>query len=199
MYVIGLTGGVGSGKTVVAHRLAEIANAGLLIADELGHLVMEKGTKGYQRIVDTFGESILDRQGEIDRRSLSEIVFEKAEFLEKLNQIIHPAVTEYLRTYIAERKGQEGYLILETAIMFETGCDELCDEVWYVYVPPEIRLERLAMNRGYSEEKSLAIMKKQLQEEEFRRRCKHEVRNDGSIQELEERLQNLCREAGILL
>ena len=123
MYVIGLTGGVGSGKTVAAGRLADIADAELLIADDLGHLVMEKGKRGYQEIVGTFGSNILDGQGEIDRRKLSELVFGDSEQLEKLNRIIHPAVKSYLKDYIDKRRAQEGILVLETAIMFETGCD----------------------------------------------------------------------------
>lgn len=193
MYVIGLTGGVGSGKTVAAGRLADIADAELLIADDLGHLVMEKGKRGYQEIVGTFGSNILDGQGEIDRRKLSELVFGDSEQLEKLNRIIHPAVKSYLKDYIDKRRAQEGILVLETAIMFETGCDELCDEVWYVYVPPEIRIERLAAGRGYPEEKSQAIMERQLEEDEFRKRCRHELWNGGSLEELEEGIKKLLK------
>lgn len=193
MYVIGLTGGVGSGKTVAAGRLADIADAELLIADDLGHLVMEKGKRGYQEIVGTFGSNILDGQGEIDRRKLSELVFGDSEQLEKLNRIIHPAVKSYLKDYIDKRRAQEGILVLETAIMFETGCDELCDEVWYVYVPPEIRIERLAAGRGYPEEKSQAIMERQLAEDEFRKRCMHELWNGGSMKELEEGIKKLLK------
>ncbi len=193
MYVIGLTGGVGSGKTVAAGRLADIADAELLIADDLGHLVMEKGKRGYQEIVGTFGSNILDGQGEIDRRKLSELVFGDSEQLEKLNRIIHPAVKSYLKDYIDKRRAQEGILVLETAIMFETGCDELCDEVWYVYVSPEIRIERLAAGRGYPEEKSQAIMERQLEEDEFRKRCRHELWNGGSMQELEEGIKKLLK------
>lgn len=194
MYVIGLTGGVGSGKTVAAHKLAQIAEAEVLIADELGHLVMKKGEKGYERIVQTFGAEILDETGEIARDRLSGIVFSDEEALKKLNQIIHPAVKEYLEEYIAQRKAQKGYLILETAIMFETGCDLLCDEIWYIFVPTELRKERLEQNRGYTEQKSEAIMQKQLSEEEFLHRCRHVIKNDGSVGELTERLKELFEE-----
>lgn len=191
MYVIGLTGGVGSGKTVVAHGLAEITGAQVLLADELGHLIMEKGEKGYQEIVQAFGEEILDEQGKISREALAGIVFAEEEKLQKLNQIIHPAVKAYIRDYIEERREEEGFLVLETAIMFETGCDMLCDEVWYVYVPEEIRMARLAKNRGYSREKSQSIMKQQLLEREFRRRCKRTVCNDGNLEMLGQNLRRL--------
>lgn len=188
MYVIGLTGGVGSGKTAAAHKLAELLQAETLIADELGHLVMEKGTKGYDRIVEAFGTKILDEQGAIKRESLSAIVFADSDALKQLNGIVHPAVREYMQEYIAKRREEKGYIILETAIMFESACDSLCDEVWYVYVPVETRMERLAKKRGYTEEKSRSIMKKQLLEEEYRRRCSQEIRNDGTLLELERRL-----------
>ncbi len=188
MYVIGLTGGVGSGKTVAAHQLAKITKAELLIADELGHLVMQKGKKGYRQIIDVFGEKVLDKQGEIDRNQLSSIVFSNAEALRQLNGIIHPAVKEYITEYIAARKGQKGLLILETALMFETGCDTLCDEIWYIHVPPEIRKERLKKHRGYSSEKSESIMKRQLQEEAFLNRCPKVIENDKSIEELVNKL-----------
>lgn len=196
MYVIGLTGGVGSGKTEAAHRLAELAGAEMLIADELGHLVMEKGTAGYHRIVEEFGTGILDETGAVSRERLAEVVFSDEKELQRLNRIIHPAVKEYLAAYIAERREQTGYLVLETALMFETGCDALCDEVWYVYVPAGIRAARLAENRGYTEEKSLAIMEKQLKEEEFRRRCRREVCNSGSLAELEAKLRELFQAIG---
>lgn len=191
MYVIGLTGGVGSGKTVVAHTLAEITGARVLLADELGHLVMEKGEKGYQEIVRTFGEEILDEQGKVNRETLAGIVFADEGKLGKLNQIVHPAVREYLRNDIEKRRAEEGFLVLETAIMFETGCDTLCDEVWYVHVPEEIRMERLAKNRGYSGEKSRSIMKQQLSEREFRRRCKRVICNGGNLEALERNIRQL--------
>lgn len=194
MYVIGLTGGVGSGKTVVAHKLAEITGAQILLADELGHLVMRKGEKGYQEIVRVFGKEILDEQGNICREALAEVVFAEEEKLQELNQIIHPAVKEYIRSYIEERRREDSFLVLETAIMFETGCDVLCDEVWYVYVPEEIRMERLAKNRGYSDEKSQSIMNQQLSGEEFRRRCSRTICNEGDMELLEQRLRQLAQD-----
>ena len=189
MYVIGLTGGVGSGKTVAANILAEIAGAEVLIADELGHQVMKKGESGYQKIVECFGNGILDEQGEIIRNKLSSVVFSEAAALAKLNGIIHPAVKSYLEEYIGEHRKETGYLVLETALMFETGCDLLCDEVWYIYVPSPLRKERLASGRGYSEQKSNGIMRKQFSEEEFFKKCHCVIKNDGSFLELEHQLK----------
>lgn len=190
MYVIGLTGGVGSGKTVAANILAEIAGAEVLIADELGHRVMKKGEAGYQKIVECFGMAdILDEQGEIARDRLSALVYSNEAALAKLNGIIHPAVKSYLEEYIGEHRKETGYLVLETALMFETGCDLLCDEVWYIYVPSPLRKERLASGRGYSEQKSNGIMRKQFSEEEFFNKCHCVIKNDGSLLELEQQLR----------
>lgn len=193
MYVIGLTGGVGSGKTVAADILAGIADAEVLIADELGHRVMKKGEPGYQKIAACFGSGILDENGEISRNKLSSLVFSEETALTKLNGIIHPAVKAYLEEYIGERREKAGYLVLETALMFETGCDLLCDEVWYIYVPSAIRRERLASGRGYSEQKSNGIMRKQFSEEEFFRRSDCAIPNDGSLSDLERRLREQLR------
>lgn len=189
MYVIGLTGGVGSGKTEAAHMLAQIAEADILLADELGHLAMEKDTKGYYQIIQCFGTSILDEQGNICRNKLANIVFDREEELEKLNGIVHPIVKDYLETYISDRKNRKGYIVLESAIMFETGCDALCNEIWYVYVPVNVRKERLKQSRGYSNEKSESIMKQQLQDDEFIKRCQRTIKNDCGLEELRKKLE----------
>lgn len=188
MYVIGLTGGVGSGKSLAAQLLAEKRNAELLITDELGHRVMEKGQSCYEEILDHFGKEILDPRGEIDRAKLAQKVFGDEEERNWLNQRIHPAVIDYVGKYIAERKQQEGVIVLESALLFESGCDRLCDEVWYIFVSEEIRRKRLAESRGYSQEKITAILKRQLSEEEFQKRSDIVIRNDGTPEELERRI-----------
>ena len=189
MRVIGLTGGVGSGKSLAAEILRRITGGELLIADNLGHLTMRKDTEGYGRIVDAFGECILSDDGEIDRRKLGEQVFGREDLLEKLNGIVHPQVVSYIEKFIVERKALGGTIILESAILFETGCEKFCDEVWYVWVPEQVRIRRLQESRGYSREKCEAIMAQQMPEEEYRDRCSHMIRNDGSVEELEEALR----------
>ena len=165
MRVIGLTGGVGSGKSFAAQLLNKICQGELLITDELGHKVMEKHTTAYQQIVETFGTTILDEKENIIRDRLSKLVFASQEKLDALNSIIHPAVKAYLRDYIDKRRKKEGIIILESAILYETDCDKFCDEVWFVCVSEEIRIERLMTGRGYTREKCLAIMQKQQTEQ----------------------------------
>lgn len=197
MYIIGLTGGVGSGKTEAAKLLREIAKAELILADELGHTLMEKGSTGYQKVVDTFGKEILREDASIDRKKLAAVVFQEEEKLKELNQIIHPLVLGAINEYCQQKRRQKGILILESAIMFESGCDKLCDEVWYVFVPEEVRMKRLAASRGYSEEKSKSVIQKQMSEEEYRNRCQFEIVNDGSFAMLRRRLQDALQERKI--
>lgn len=192
MRVIGITGGVGSGKSYVAHRLQELSGAKLLIADELGHVVMEQGKPAYDRIVEHFGDGILADGGEIDRAALAETVFQSDTAREALNQIIHPAVLRYIERFITERKEMDGLILLETALLYESGCERFCDEVWFVSVPQEERIRRLQRDRGYSASKAQAIMASQLSEEEFRERADRVIDNAGDKDMLEGILQNMA-------
>ncbi len=191
MHVIGITGGVGSGKSFVANRIKELYNAKLLIADELGHIVTMPGDLGYQKIKERFGEDIIDKEGFIDRKKLADIIFNDDNARKDINDIVHPEVMSYIEKYISERKDKKGYIILETAIMYETGCDRFCDEVWYVYVPADIRIARLKESRGYSYDKSCAIIKKQKSDNYFIERADFVIENSGSIEELEQKLRML--------
>ncbi len=188
MYVTGLTGGVGSGKSLAAQMLAEKRNAELLITDELGHIVMEKGGRCYDEILEHFGTELVDTQGEIDRAKLAQKVFADEEERSWLNRLIHPAVIDYVEKYIAGRRKQEGVIVLESALLFESGCDRLCDEIWYIFVSEEIRRKRLADSRGYSQEKITAILKRQMTETEFQKRSDVVIRNDGTPEELEQQI-----------
>lgn len=189
MKVIGLTGGVGSGKSLAARILKEECRAELLITDSLGHLAMEPGTDGYRQIVERFGSRILNQDGMVDREALSAVVFQDEQARTDLNGIVHPVVLEYMKEYIQERKSRDGIIILESAILFETGCDRFCDQIWYVHVSDEIRRERLAANRGYTAEKTESIMLKQLSVQEFYSRCDVVVENDGTKEELAEQIR----------
>lgn len=191
MFVIGITGGVGSGKSLVAKLASKKYNAWLLIADELGHIVMEAGNPGYNKIVEKFGSGILGEEGNIDRKKLADIIFNNDKARLELNSIIHPEVIKYIEKYINDRKGQDGYIILETAIMYETGCDKLCDETWYIHVPADIRIKRLSAGRGYTEEKSRAIIAKQKPDSFFIERAVRVIENSGSIKDLENELAML--------
>lgn len=180
MFVLGITGGVGSGKSLVAKRISKKYNANLLIADKLGHVVMKPESLGFKKIICRFGENIVGSDGTIDRKKLADIIFNDDSAREELNSIIHPEVMSYIRQYIDDRKDMNGIIIVETAIMYETECDKLCDEIWYVYVPADIRIKRLSASRGYSEEKSRAIIESQKPDKFFIDRADKIIDNAGS-------------------
>lgn len=191
MRVIGLTGGVGSGKSYVAHRLQELYGMELLIADELGHVAMEPGTDSFDRIVARFGADLVMEDGRLDRKGLADIIFHDPQALTDMNGIVHPAVKEYLADFISKRQELSGTILLENAILYETGCDAFCDEVWYVSAPEEIRIRRLMADRGYTEDKSRAIIVSQQPESFFRERADRIIDNAGSRQELKKQLETM--------
>ncbi len=191
MRVIGLTGGVGSGKSYVAHYLQERYQMELLIADDLGHMAMEPGTESFDQIVSRFGKDVIGADGTLDRGRIAERIFRDPRAMADMNAIIHPVVKSYIADYIQKRKKEKGTILLETAILYETGCNEFCDEVWYVYVPEEVRIRRLMRERGYTEEKSRAIMAKQQPDAFFLDRADCVIDNTGDRQALEKLLETM--------
>lgn len=191
--IIGLTGGIGSGKSTVARIMKDKYNSYLIIADDLGHVCMKQGQDCYSRIVEYFGTEILDRNGDIDRDKLSRIVFKDEQALTALNSIIHPCVQALVMEEInrVRREGSCSRIIVESAILIEAGYESVCDEVWYVYAPEAVRRERLRAGRGYTEDKTDRIMRQQLSDGEFRRKCTKVINNSGNTENIMEELEVL--------
>ena len=187
--VIGITGGVGSGKSTALMLLKEKYDAYICMADELGHRAMDQGTGAYIQIVKQFGPDILACNGEINRNALADIVYHDEGRLHCLNRIIHPYVKRGIRIRMEGCTAR--LFVLETAILFETGCDRLCDEVWGVIAGDEIRIARLMESRGYSREKAESIMRQQMGSGELAERCDVVLVNDGDRQELLDQLENV--------
>lgn len=179
--VVGITGGVGCGKSTVMSIMKEKYNFILLEADKIGHMLMEPGQNVYKEIVKEFGKGILDVNSCIDRKKLGEIVFSNEEKLEVLNNIVHPGVREYIETRINDSKSKENFLI-ESAILIEVGYKDICDEIWYVYANDRVRRDRLKKSRGYTDEKIDAIINNQSCDEEFRENADRIIYNDKNIE-----------------
>ncbi len=193
MKVIGLTGGVGCGKSTVAKVIEEHFNAVVLIADDIGFDLMKPEQACYKDIVASFGEEVVLEDGTLDRRGLAAIVFSDEEKLARLNGIIHPRVREYIDAEIeklAESKKVK-YLFVESAIILECGYDNMCDEFWYVSAPLEERKCRLKASRGYSDEKIESIMSNQKDEMQFRNQCDVVIENDGDLEKIFSQLKIL--------
>lgn len=188
--VLGITGGVGCGKSTLMNLLKDQYQAKILVADELGHQALEPGTPVYDRVRKTFGLDLVLPDGRIDRSLLADRIYADEEKREKLNGIIHPYVRDRIRQSLENWRG-EPLVCLETALLFETGCDRFCDAVWCVLTDRELRIQRLMHSRGYTREKAEAIMKAQLSDEEWKKRSDACIVNDGDLHQLEERLQEL--------
>ncbi len=191
--VIGITGGVGCGKSTVLHILKQNFHCYTIEADKVGHLVMQKGTTAYQQIVSTFGNEILDTDLEIDRKRLAGIVFQDREKLKKLNQIVHPAVKNYIKNEIEQviHLKSHAIIILEAALLIEENYPEFCDEVWYIYTDEQERIRRLKESRGYTEEKIRKIMENQLGEEEFLKNCDKKIDNSHDFETTYQQIKKL--------
>ena len=194
MKIIGITGGVGSGKSEVLAYLREHYGGCVIEADRVGHLLIQKGGRCYRQVVELFGTEILDPAGEPDRKKMGALVFRDPALRERLNQIVHPAVRLEILEQI-ERAGRRGerFVFLEAALLIEEKYDEICDELWYVYAEEGVRRERLKKSRQYSDEKIRAMMASQLPEAEFRRHCCFVLDNSGSFPETSRQLEQRMR------
>ncbi len=195
MKVIGLTGGIGSGKSLVAKILKEKYGAYILYTDHIAKQQMEPGGASYNEVVEYFGKDILAEDGAIDRGKLSAVIFEDREKRLKINEITHPKVLDAVKTEINDvrEQGNAPYLVVETALMLEAGYDYICDEVWYVYTPEEERRQRLKKERNYTDEKIDAIFANQSKDEAFRARFTKVVENTGDISTLEKQVDLLLQ------
>ena len=208
MRFIGITGGVGAGKSAILSYLAEKPKTKVMLADEIAHELMEPGTDCYKKIVETFAgedifvdsapktfagegevtDAVCAEQGEIPpfhRGKLAQVIFSDDQKREQMNAIVHPAVKDYVQKVYEEeaKEGQLDLLVLEAALLIEEKYDEICDELWYIYTNEANRRARLKASRGYSDEKIDQIFASQLSEAEFRAATKVTIDNNGDLEE----------------
>ena len=190
--IIGITGGIGSGKSVVTSLLRDKFDAAVIDTDTIGHEIMETGKSAYKKVVEVFGNKVIAEDGSIDRKKLGSLVFDNRELLCKLNDIIHPAVEVEVDKRIAEFiKKNYKYIALETALLLKVGYNRKCDKIWFVYADKAIRLKRLYDNRGIDKEKAEKIFESQNSEEEFRQIADDVIDNSGSEAETEIQIKNI--------
>lgn len=194
MLVIGLTGGVGAGKSSVLKALEEHCNCKIVLADDVGNKVKEPGQSCYSKIVDLLGTDILKEDSTIDRVKMAKKIFADTKILEQVNHIIHPAVEEYISNSIqAEREKKEiDVFFLEAALLIEAGYIPYLNELWYIFSEKDVRIKRLKESRGYSDEKIGQIMTKQLSDEEFRKYADVVLDNSCEFQKTLEQIKAEC-------
>lgn len=192
MKVIGITGGVGCGKSAVLAFLETEYAAVVTQLDEVAKQLQKRGQECFEQIVAQFGTDILRDDGELDRNRLAETVFQDSERLLKLNAIVHPKVKAWVKEDI-EQKRRDGVdlYVIEAALLPIAGYESICDEMWYIYAEEPVRRRRLKESRGYTDEKITQMIASQPTERMFRESCDHVIENSGTLENAKEQIGEL--------
>lgn len=187
--VIGLMGGVGSGKSTVLNYLKEKYGAYIIQTDHIAKEIMEPGSLAFDEIKKEFPTVIFD--GIIDSQKLAQIVFNDKSALEKLNSITHPATIKESINRVKESNSK--YIVVESALLIGTGIEQYCDELWFVFCNMETRIQRLINSRGYSREKAETIIANQMSDDEFKKHSDVIIDNSGGEKLTYEQIEKLMR------
>ncbi|MCD7981278.1 MAG: dephospho-CoA kinase [Clostridiales bacterium] len=196
MLFIGITGGVGAGKSAILSYMKEHYRCRVMLADEIAHEQMRPGSACYGRLRILFEkEDVWQPDGQFDRTKLAAVLFSDDGKRAALNGIVHPAVRAYaIEQYEGEKEhGELDFLVLEAALLIEEKYDAICDELWYIYTSEENRRERLRQNRGYTDEKIDGIFASQLSEETFRAHCAEVIDNNGAPEDAFRQIDAILR------
>ena len=193
MKIIGITGGVGSGKSEILNILEEEYGAKIIIADQVAHRLMEPDGKSYEGIVRAFGKGIVKADGFIDREVLGSIVFCSERKLRILNEITHKNVDEEILRQMEAIKEMDpdSLIVCEAALLVGAEYEKRFDQLWYIYTREEIRFQRLKASRGYSDRKIRQMIESQKSEEEFKEAATHVIDNSGEIEETKRQIQEI--------
>lgn len=203
--VLGITGGVGAGKSTVLAYLKERYGAQVILCDDAARMLQEPGERCYQEMKNLFGPDSLQEDGRFDRQYLAQKVFADKKLLEALNHIVHPAVKQYVREKIetaengADSVEHPSLLVIEAALLLEDGYEALCDEIWYIAASEEVRSKRLKSSRGYSDERITQMMANQKPDDFFRKHCEFTVDNSSDcVENTYEQIDKGLKEHGFL-
>ena len=194
MKVIGLTGGTGSGKSVVSKSLA-VAGAVIIDADKIAHEIILKGEPAYHEIIEYYGTGILDAEGNIIRKKLGEIVFNDKEKLAFLNQCTHKYIAAEVKRQIAAAK-EEGTaiaIVVDAPLLMEAKLETVCDLVWVVYAEPEVRAQRVMARDDISYELAKARIANQKSWEEYKAAATAVIDNSKDFSHLESQLSEILK------
>lgn len=179
-FVIGLTGNIGTGKSVVRKMLEHLGAYGI-DADALAHRAMARGAPGYQPIIQAFGQWVVGRDGEIDRSKLARVVFADPEALRHLETIIHPLVGQAVELLV--KRSRQKVVVIEAIKLIEAGMGRWCDSLWVTYAPPEAQVERLVKRRGMKESEARQRITAQPPQEEKIAAAQVVIRNEATFTE----------------
>ena len=194
MIVIGLTGGILSGKSTVAGMLQRLG-AAVIDADKVGHECYKPHTEGWEKVVAAFGKDVLGTDGEIDRAKLSQIVFEDAGALHNLNNIMHPIIRKAVEEKI-EKFAEQGsdVVVVEAPVFVEAGWDDLVDQIWVTAVPEDVAVKRFSERSGLSELEAVRRIESQMSNEERIKHANRVIDTSHSIEQTKSDVQKLWNE-----
>ncbi len=190
--IIGVTGGIGSGKSSVSRTLRDLG-AAVVDADVLARSVTASGGKAFEELVGYFGAGIIDLNGELDRRKLAVAAFSDKNLLNALNTITHKYITEkiYDTVELLKNTGKWDMIVLDAPIPIERGFIDLADEIWVVAAEREARIRRVMERSGYTYDEAVKRIDSQMGDDEYLKLADEVLRNDGSIEELEQAVVKL--------
>lgn len=195
--ILGITGGVGAGKSSVLAILEKEYNAKLILADEVGRELMQPGEANYVNIVNAFGKEILNEDQTIDTKKLAAIAFSNPLETLRLNAITHPNVRVRIEWMIKEirDKDSDALIVIEAALLSEGHLIPLCDDVWYIYTDEQTRIKRIMESRGYSKERCIQTIARQKSDAQFRAECRVVIDNSHSIEETKAQIERQMKKA----
>ncbi len=195
MKVIGITGGVGAGKSEVLKLIKEMCPCIIVTADDLARSLEVKGEVCYEPLVNLLGKEVLADDGQIDPKKMARMIFADGaeDILRSVNAIVHPAVKTRIKNLIkdARLEGSVKWFFIEAALLIEDGYDKIVDELWYIYADEDVRRSRLKASRGYSDEKITDIMDSQNSDDTFRKYCAVTIDNSGDLKDTAKQLEHL--------
>lgn len=196
MKIIGITGGVGAGKSTVLNILREICNCNIVMADDVAKGLMVKGGVLSDDAIRLFGKNAYCENGTLNTVHIATVMYGDDDIKNEWTSLVHPAVKKAILSEIdlCKKIGGYDFFFLEAALLLEDNYDLICDEVWYVDVSEEERIRRLSIGRGYTEEKSRSIMAKQLSREVFLQRSDFIIDNGISEENTRIQLENKVEE-----
>lgn len=217
--VLGITGGVGAGKSTILGYLERQYGARIIELDQVARQLQEPGGSCYDSMVDLFGMECVRKDGTLDRAKIAEKVYQDAGLLEKLNRLVHPAVKKQVLADLqsadeaAESERAKGrsescltgadgnfpgrLVVIESALLIDDQYDRICDEIWYIYAAQEKRRERLKASRGYSDRRIDSMFAAQRSEESFRKNTQYTIDNtDDIVQNTFGQMDQALRERG---
>ena len=184
MKIVGLTGGISSGKSTVSSYLKQL-KIPVIDADEVARKVVEPNSQGAIEIRKAFGSDVFEEDGSLNRQRLGALIFSNAENRQKLDDLLQPLIKITILNEIEEyRQKGENMIVLDLPLLFEKQYEELCEEIIVVYIPKELQLERLMRRNQYTKQEALSRIDSQLSIEEKRKRATVLLDNQGTIQQL---------------